>query len=386
MRTRSKHRSAVALAGALALQLAAATPLGAVPLPRFFGTEVWYHDVSGAAVHPQSASMISTLAGLGGFGNGRMQIDFSFHVVHAAAGAPTRAVEDGGGYYSPDCEAPGTAMPVPAGAAIEGETGLSCDRGAADCHLLVVQGRTLYEAYNVSEISPGGNLEGLCLAIWNLDALYPPAGRGEHCTSADAAGFPIAPLLFNADEIAAALADDATGDSVDLGHAIRFILPNPRMANDPSLGGVLGRLYVRPASHAGAPSGPVGSVPYGSRLRLRADFPLAGYNPAARVLLNTFKRFGIVLSDGGTVALTGESDLYTTTKWVSLGIDAQTLYETDDVTEAIDPLISDFVVLDTGPRIAETYDCVRSTPVPALFADGFQSAGTTFWSGTVPSP
>ena len=124
--------------------------------------------------------------------------------------------------------------------------------------------------------SASGQIEGLCLAVWFLDADYPPEGRGEHCTSADAAGFPMAPLMFNADD-------------------------------DPALGGVGGRLYVRPASHAGAPSGPRESVPYGARLRLRADFPLDGYNPAARVILNTFKRYGIVLSDGGNVALTAES-------------------------------------------------------------------------------
>ena len=32
---------------------------------------------------------------------------------------------------------------------------------------------------------------------------YTTAGRGLQCTSADAAGFPIAPLLFTADEVAA---------------------------------------------------------------------------------------------------------------------------------------------------------------------------------------
>ena len=57
---------------------------------------------------------------------------------------------------------------------------------------------------------------------------------------------------------------------------IRFILRNNRMASDDSLGGVAGRLYVRPASHAGGPSGPKESVPYGARLRLRSDFPLDG--------------------------------------------------------------------------------------------------------------
>ena len=64
----------------------------AEPPPRFPPQAVWHQDISSAPVHPQSASMISTWVGLGGFGYGRMQIDFSFHIVHAAAGAPTRNI------------------------------------------------------------------------------------------------------------------------------------------------------------------------------------------------------------------------------------------------------------------------------------------------------
>lgn len=346
-----------------------ATGVDAAPLPRFPAGAIWYQDISAAPLHPQSSTMIATLAGLGGFGFGRMQIDFSFYVVHAPAGVPTRTLSGYpyDNYYSPDCEPVGTALPVPVDAVIEGETGLTCDNLNNDCHLLVVQGTTLYEAYHAN-VSTAGQLEAQCLAIWQLNQVYPPEGRGEHCTSADAAGFPIAPLLFNADDIAAALAVDASGNG-DLGHAIRFILPNGRMASDATLGGVGGRLYVRPASHAGAPSGPVNSVPYGSRLRLRADFPLTGYNPAARVILNTFKRYGIVLADGGNIALTAESDMDTTAQWLDLGIDSRVF---DLTPGAADVTINDFAVIDTGARVAETFDCVRSVLPTVLFMDGFE--------------
>ena len=360
------------------LTLLGAVPALADPVPRFSGSAVWNQNIATAALHPSSASMISTLDSLGGFGNGRMQIDFSLHVVHAQSDAPTRTiVSHPNGYFLPDCEDLGTALPVPTDAAIEGETDLVCDNLSGDCHLLVVQDRILYETY-ASTASGETQLEAQCLAIWYLDGEYPPEGRGEHCTSADAAGFPIAPLLFNADEIAASLASDPSGDG-DLGHAIRFILPNARMATDPKLGGVAGRLYVRPASHAGGPSGPEGSVPYGARLRMRADFPLAGYSPAARVILNTFKRYGIVLSDGGTIALTAESDLYTTTTWAELGIDSRVF---DLTPGAADVLITDFEVLDTGPRIGETYECERTTISFSLFSDGFESGDTQAWSGS----
>lgn len=357
-----------------------AAAAGAEPLPRFGGNAVWNRNVASATVHPNSASMIATLSGLGGFGFGRMQVDFSFHVVRAQAGAPTRTiVSHPEGYYSPDCESLGTAMPVPAGATIEGGTGLTCDNLDNDCHLLVVQGRTLYEAYGVTA-QGGSQLQAWCLAIWHLDVTYPETGRGDHCTSADAAGFPIAPLMWNADDIAASLAVDPAGGG-DFGHAIRFILPNERMANDPSLGGEGGRLYVRPGTHAGSPSGPVGTVPYGSRLRLRTDFPLTGYSPAARVVLNTLKRYGMVLSDGGSVALTAESDLYTTTSWDDLDFSSR---EFDQTAGATAVAITDFAVLDTGPRIAETWECVPNNLGPPVFANGFETGNTGAWSQTLP--
>jgi hypothetical protein len=375
VRWSARTTASAAVACLLAAQVAVAAPL-----PQFSGNAVWNQNISAAAVHPNSASMISTLSGLGGFGNGRMQIDFSIHVVHAAAGAPTRAiVSHPDDYFLPDCEPLGTLMPVPNDAAIEGETGLTCDNLSFDCHLLVVQGRTLYEAYSATANGPN-ELQAMCLAIWHLDLDYPATLRGDHCTSADAAGFPMAPLLFNADEVAAQLAIDPAGGG-DLGHAIRFILPNARMANDPSLGGVGGRLYVRPGTHAGSPSGPVGSVPYGSRLRLRSDFPLTNYSPGARVVLNTMKRYGIVLADGGSVALTAESERYTTATWDDVGISARVF---DQTAGAQDVLITDFQVLDTGARIAETWDCVRTNLTPALFANGFETGNTAGWSATTP--
>lgn len=340
-------------------------------LPRFPDAAVWNQSIEAAPLHPNSALMIATLDALAGFGGTdfrRMQIDFSLHVVHAPPGAPTRTiVSHPQGYYSPDCDELGTEMPVPPDAAIEGESGLDCDNLDNDCHLLVVQGDTLYEAYRVTANGDDA-LESQCLAIWRLDVIYPPQGRGEHCTSADAAGFPMAPLMFNADDIAGELAVDPAGNG-DLGHAIRFVIRNERMASDEALGGVDGRLYVRPASHAGRPSGPVDSIPYGARLRLRPDFPLDGYNPAARVILNTFMRFGIVLADGGNIALTAESDLYTETSWDDLDVNSRIF---DLTPNARDVDITDFEVIDTGPRIAETYECVR-TVLPMSFSEGFEA-------------
>ena len=366
------------------IALALAMPGAAEPPPRFPPEAVWHQDIRSAPVHPDSASMVSTWAGLGGFGFGRMQIDFSFHVVRAPAGSPTRTIigyPSASEYYAPDCEPIGTAMPVPANAAIEGQAGLACTNDAGDCHLLVVQGDRLYEAYRANASGAGG-LQAQCLAVWRLERVYPASNRGEHCTSADAAGFPIAPLLFNADEVHAAmqLADG------DLGHAIRFILPNARMATT-LVNGSRRPVYVRPGSHAGGPSGPEGTVPYGSRLRLRADFPVSLYPPAARVVLRTMQRYGIVLADGGNVALTAESDRYTTRKWADLGITSRTF---DQAVPAQPRRAQDFEVLQTGPRIVEPSDCVRNADDPdpsglsariGRLAPGGQELAILAWTG-----
>ena len=345
----------------------------AVTLPQFPPGAVWRQPVDTAStnVHPNSQAMLDRLTTLGGFGFGRMQIDFGFYVLYADANTPTVPTVaipgDPDPYYSPDCEPLASTMPLPVGGAIESQPGYSCDNFADDCHLIVVRGSTLFENYRSNVVA--NQLQSQCLVKWNLAAVYGAKGRGEHCTSADAAGFPIGPMLFNADEVSAAIARP----NGDLGHAIRFILPNARMASDASLGGVSGRLYVRPASHAGGPSGPVDSVPYGARLRLKASFNIAAYNPAAQVILRTLKRYGMVLADGGLVALTAENDRYTTVKWADLGIEARTF---DQQVPAAKVSVGDFEVIDTGARIAETYECVREpepTASDALFQNGFEN-------------
>ncbi len=373
------------LAVGFALGLTLATAVGAAPPPRFPAGAVWHQNITSAPVHTDSATMISTLDGLGGWGlaggvTHRMHIDFSFRIQTVAPGEnppqfPVVEHADYESYYETDCEDLGTTLPIPPGAAFEDDgdvdaNPLTCDNENNDCHLLVVDEGVLYEIYSGN--FNGAQVDALCLAKWDLNTVYPPEGRGDHCTSADAAGFPIAPLLPNADEVAAAV----NLPSSDLGHAIRFILPNARMASfpdGPDDDTDRDPLYVRPATHAGAPSGPEASVPYGARLRLRSDFNMVGYNAAAQVILRTMQRYGIVLSDGGNIALTFEDDRNTVAKWDALGITPQ-IFWSGSAGNRTPVRVTDFAVLDTGPRIAETYDCVRTNVVvgDGIFANGFE--------------
>jgi serine/threonine-protein kinase len=179
----------------------------------------------------------------------------------------------------------------------------------------------------------GDSFRGGCLAVWDMTRVYPPSGRGEQCTSADAAGFPIAPLLFDADEVAAGRID----------HAIRFILPNAT---------IRAREYVHPATHGTrATGGPPEGPPYGARLRLRGDYPLASLpNEGARTVARAMQRYGMLLSDAGRVALTARSDRSTRAKWAGLigPLDLAALRPRD------------FQMIEAGERIPLTNDCVRN--------------------------
>ena len=287
----------------------------------------WTRDVSADAVDPDSDEIIDWLDNQG-WGFGRMQIDFSIEVLGADSATERRTFDTTDDFYDPDCDH--VPVPVPSGGNLEGEDGYACDSDG-DCHLIVheVDEHRLYEMWRAD--IRGNTFNGGCLAVWDLDRVYGPEGRGEQCTSADAAGFPIAPLLFSADEVAAG----------EIAHAIRFILPNPSMRAG---------VYVHPATHAGGPSGPASAPPYGVRLRLRADYPLADLpNEGARVVARAMQNYGMLLADGGQIALTAQSDRWTTSKWAGL-LEARDL-------DTIQP--ADFEVVEMGNEITLTFDCTR---------------------------
>lgn len=309
---------------------AAPGPSGSAPAgpSHFFPAGVpWYQDVSTTPLDSESARVIAFLDAAG-WGTGTLRIDYSLEVLEATARTPLREFRPTGDFYVPDCDR--EPVPVPDGGAIEGEAGYAC-RGGGDCHLLVVDRSRmkLFEMWR-ADIRDAG-FDGGCLAVWDMTRVYPPSGRGEQCTSADAAGFPIVPLLFTADEVAAGTID----------HAIRFILPNPS---------IRAGVYVRPATHAGGPRGPADALPYGARLRLRSSYPLASLPPGAQVVARAMQRYGMLLADGGQIALTARSDRSTPAKWAGL-------LGTRDLA-ALRP--SDFEMVDAGARIPLTYDCVRN--------------------------
>ncbi|BDX34656.1 hypothetical protein TUM20985_52030 [Mycobacterium antarcticum] len=302
----------------------------------FSGEQPWTTDVADAERSDRSDAIIATLNRLGGWGNGGVfQTDFSIPIFFADGSTPRTQVTgvDDYCYGGPDCDEVPAQMPVPVDANMEGSEDMDCDVSQQDCHILVAErdeGK-LYEVYQGTK--EGDDITAMGLFVWDLGKAYPETLRGDQCTSADAAGFPIAGLTPTADEVAAGNVD----------HALRFILPNDRMKAD---------VYVRPATHAGGPeSTDPDAPPYGVRLRLKSDFDDSDFGESQKVILAALKKYGMFLSDGGEIALTFADDRTTTAKWADLGIESGSF-------SSITP--DAFEVVDLGEEVPVTYDCVRN--------------------------
>jgi serine/threonine-protein kinase len=63
------------------------------------------------------------------------------------------------------------------------------------------------------------------------------------------------------------------------------------------------------------------------------------------------QKYGMVLADGGNIALTAADDAFSQHTWADVGIDSHSLRGL---------LVTDFEVVDAGPTIPLTYDCVRN--------------------------
>jgi hypothetical protein len=192
------------------------------------------------------------------------------------------AVASGGGFtLTRGCDAVLAAQrrfPFPLAAQLKNEGG-QCDDPATcgDHHVLVVeQGACrLWEAYAGYRI--GGQWYAMSTAAWDLRSLaLRPAGW----TSGDAAGLPITPLLARAAEASAG----------EVRHALRVTFQD----------GVLARGFTWPARH-GAGGDTPGGIPFGSVLRLRADFTIpADWTVQARALATAMKRYGLYVADIGS--------------------------------------------------------------------------------------
>lgn len=261
------------------------------PLPLFPADNWWNLDITTAPVDPGSAAFITFIGpargmhpDLGGdiTPGGDQNYGFSYAIVDG--NQPKLAVqflysdESDGVDHATDTSFP--FYPVPAEAITQahwvegGDPGNVDLRGSSDRHLLIVDAdnRDLYELYNVWH--DGTQWQAGSGAFFDLDA---NGRRPDGWTSADAAGLAILPGLIRYDEV--------FGPG-EIRHAFRVTL---RASNN---------YYVFPASHRAGSN--TSALPFGARLRLRADVDISGFAPECQKIFRAMKTYGLIFADNGS--------------------------------------------------------------------------------------
>jgi hypothetical protein len=171
--------------------------------------------------------------------------------------------------------------PIPPSAQVEGTLASDGDR-----HVLTVDTSTctIYELYRAfPQGAPPTSWQAASFAKWPMSS---NALRPDGWTSADAAGFAIFPGLARWEEVIAA---------GEIEHAMRMTA-TPIFGRNGS--GV--RQYLWPARHWSGNGTNPDAPPMGARFRLKASFPVSSYSANMQKLLRAWKKYGLVLADGGS--------------------------------------------------------------------------------------
>lgn len=242
-------------------------------------------DISQAPIdtyNTQIISALSTYSCKADFGSGLWEgapIGIPYVVV---CGNQTKyTVDFRGNEYDDDYGDESDAGPyaIPLNAPIEGN-------GEGDAHVIAIdkENKILYELYNASV--NGNKWEASSGAIYNLNS---NALRPLGWTSADAAGLPIFAGLVRYEEVLKG----------EIDHAIRFTLSKPNVKPD----------YISPARHKVNSTGGQYSLPFGARIRLKADYDISKFPAKVQVILRAMKKYGLILADiGSNMYITGAPD------------------------------------------------------------------------------
>jgi hypothetical protein len=243
----------------------------------------WHEDVTDRPVHPMSKAIVD---GIGADAPLGYNLDMNFVIVPPDQPRVNVAVTE-----YPEESDPGP-FPIPSNAPIENwplthnedskalpRPGVTLQQfqreGTGDRHLIVVDpgnGR-LHEFWQARLIDHGWQASQASTFDLTSNRLRP-----ERWTSSDAAGLPIFPAIVRYDEVARGRVD----------HALRVTVQRTR------------RAYVYPATHFASRLEDSTLPRMGERLRLRADFDVAGFPPHARAILGALKRYGMLVADNGS--------------------------------------------------------------------------------------
>ena len=297
------------------------------------GNHVFNSRIDGLRVHPRSDAFIATIGARSvhldlGVQMDQTQNDFygiPYNLVNGNAltwtqvdyDDPETAEESDCGDASRGVHSPCTgsafanaSFPIPPNVQVEG--GISSDTAIYGDHHMLLFDRdncALWELGNMYALPAGWRSTWTAYFDLSSNALR-PAGW----TSADAAGFPILPLLVREDEA-------STGE---INHAFRFTVNSNKIR----------RAYAWPARHL-TNNGTTSDAlpPMGQLFRLKASYQIpATASTQSRAIMVALQRYGMYIADGG-------SDLYITGA-PSAGWD-------DDVFDTVQDLrTSDFEAVD----------------------------------------
>jgi hypothetical protein len=183
--------------------------------------------------------------------------------------------------------APQPLFPIPSSPLVEGGIDTDPSQPYGDHHILLLDADTcrLWELYHsYPDPTAGWDIFGSASFDLRSNALR-PAGW----TSADAAGFPILPLLLRADE----------ASSGTISHALRFTIDSGHIRN----------AYLWPARHLTS-NGTTSSnlPPMGQLFRIKGSYTIPStFNVQSRAILQALKTYGMYIADGGSAMyVTGE--------------------------------------------------------------------------------
>jgi hypothetical protein len=255
------------------------TKAAAENIPVFPANNPWNMDISASLVDPYNTQIIAAIASpaiKADFGSGLWQgapIGIPYIVVCGNQPKTPVNFTDYGDESDPG------PYPIPLNAPIEGN-------GNGDAHVIAVdvENKILYELF-YARVN-GNRWDASSGAVFNLASNQM---RPETWTSADAAGLPIFPGLVRYDEIIKG----------EIDHPIRFTLTSNNVKP----------AYIYPARHKVSSSGGQYSLPFGARIRLKANFDISGYSASNQVILRAMKKYGLILADiGSNLYITGAPD------------------------------------------------------------------------------
>ena len=239
----------------------------------------WNKDISASPVDTYNTQIITGISSpviKADFGSGLWQgapIGIPYTVV---CGSQTKVAINFTDYGDESDKGP---YPIPLTAPVEGN-------GGGDAHVIAVdvENKMLYELF-YARVN-GDHWDASSGAVFNLSSNQL---RPETWTSADAAGLPIFPGLVRYDEIVKG----------EIDHPIRFTLTSNNVKP----------AYIYPARHKVNSTGGQYSLPFGARIRLKANLDISGYSAINQIILRAMKKYGLILADiGSNLYISGSPD------------------------------------------------------------------------------